>query len=286
MTSPPPVTCYIAGALNKVPEDRREELSRKRKAIAKFLRNGYGITCSCYKVLEAKNEYDNPIEEDLQSIVAGDLSLINSAELFVLCYDGKDIYSWGAAIELGYANSCGKTIVIFNLSKGEDCSFLEKYLPQPKTKVYIIADEESLKDFTDKYQCDMTKITMGKNALTEAHKELDIFSSADSQKDSAPDYTLKSVTTDTLFALEYKGKERHSWEAAIKLGHEYGSRKAIATFNMSMKNIYFFIRYLPQDDEHKVYIITDGKSLEDFKKDNPQVDPDVQDMVDRFENRQ
>ena len=154
---PPPVTCYIAGAMSAVPEERREELSAKRKAIAKFFQDGYSITCNHYKVLTAKPEASNPTQEELQSIVARDLTLVNSAELFVLCYEGKKIYSWGAAIELGYAYANGKTIVLFNLSEGEDLYFFLKLLPQDNDhKVYIIKDKGGLEEFTRDYKCELT----------------------------------------------------------------------------------------------------------------------------------
>ena len=148
------------------------ELSKKRKAIANFFQDGYSITCSHYKVLTAQPEASNPTQEELQSIVARDLTLVNSAELFVLCYEGKKIYSWGAAIELGYAYGCGKTIVIFNLSEGEDTYFFLNYPPQDNDhKVYIVTDNRSLDEFTSEYKCERTDTN--KEEVKKAQKELE-----------------------------------------------------------------------------------------------------------------
>ena len=159
---PLPVTCYIAGAMASVPKDCRDEISTKRKAIAKFFQDGYSLPCSHHLVLTAHPEISNPQSEEEKelksaSIVARDLTLVNSAEFFVLCYEGYKVHSWGAAIELGYAYANGKTIVLFNLSEGEDLYFFLKCLPQDKDhKVYIIKDEESLDEFTRDYKCELT----------------------------------------------------------------------------------------------------------------------------------
>ena len=158
----PPRTCYIAAAMSSVPEDMRPKLREKREAIATFFRDGYSIICSHYKVLYAKPESDpssnperaNPKHAEQVSIVARDLTLVNAAEIFVMCFQGREIYRWGAAIELGYAYGCGKPIVIFNLSD-EDTYFFMKYLPQDANhEVYIIEDKQSLKKFTQEYTPD------------------------------------------------------------------------------------------------------------------------------------
>ena len=155
MSVKPPRTCYIAAAMSSVPDDQRAALRVKREAIATFFKDGYSIICSHYKVLYAEPESDNPTEAESESIVARDLVLVNTAEIFVMCFEGKELYSWGAAIELGYAYGCGKPIVIFNLSPEEDTYFFMKYLPQDTHhQVYIvdIKDKKSLKKFTEKYQ--------------------------------------------------------------------------------------------------------------------------------------
>jgi len=152
MSVKPPRTCYIAAAMSKVPEDMRPKLREKREAIATFFKEGYSIICSHYKVLYAECESDNPEYAEQVSIVARDLTLVNAAEIFVMCFEGSKIYSWGAAIELGYAYGCGKRIVIFNLSN-EDTYFFIKYLPQDANhKVFIIKDKDSLNTFTQNYQ--------------------------------------------------------------------------------------------------------------------------------------
>jgi len=101
--------------------------------------------CSHYKVLYAEPESgptSNPEHAERVSIVARDLTLVNVAEIVVMCFEGREIYSWGAAIELGYAYGCGKRIVIFNLSD-EDTYFFMKYLPQDANhEVYIIEDKQ------------------------------------------------------------------------------------------------------------------------------------------------
>ena len=158
MSMEPPRTCYIAAAMSSVPDDKRPELRKKREAIATFFRDGYSIVCSHYKVLYAEPESggptSNPEYAERVSIVARDLTLVNAAEIVVLCFEGREIYSWGAAIELGYAYGCGKRIVIFNLSD-EDTYFFMKYLPQDANhEVYIIEDEQSLKKFTQEYKPD------------------------------------------------------------------------------------------------------------------------------------
>ena len=91
------------------------------------------------------------------SIVARDLVLVNAAEIFVMCFDGKKIGGWGDCIELGYAYGCGKPIVIFNLSSNlkEDTYFFLKYLPQDaRHQVYIVdnKDNGTLEKFTEDYQ--------------------------------------------------------------------------------------------------------------------------------------
>ena len=176
---PPPPTCYIAGAMSEVPKEQRDTLKDKREAIATFFREGYSIICSHYKVLYARPENEKKPEEpedeprskkrkvtesrptsnpecaEPMSIVARDLVLVNSAEIFVMCFEGKKIYSWGAAIELGYAYGCGKPIVIFNLSPDEDTYFFMKYLPKDaRHQVYIIdnKDNGTLEKFTEDYQ--------------------------------------------------------------------------------------------------------------------------------------
>ena len=176
MSVKPPRTCYIAAAMSSVPDDQRAALRVKREAIATFFRDGYSIICSHYKVLYARPENEEPEEPEEaepkskkrkvaesrltsnpeyaepMSIVARDLVLVNTAEIFVMCFEGKKIRSWGAAIELGYAYGCGKPIVIFNLSK-EDTYFFLKYLPQDANhQVYDITDKKSLKKFTEDYQ--------------------------------------------------------------------------------------------------------------------------------------
>ena len=156
MSVKPPRTCYIAAAMSSVPDDQRAALRVKREAIATFFREGYSIICSHYKVLYAEPESgptSNPEYAEKMSIVARDLVLVNTAEIFVMCFEGKELYSWGAAIELGYAYGCGKPIVIFNLSPGEDTYFFMKYLPQDANhQVYDIKDKKSLKKFTEDYQ--------------------------------------------------------------------------------------------------------------------------------------
>ena len=178
MSVKPPRTCYIAGAMSSVPKEQRDTLKEKREAIATFFRDGYSIICSHYKVLYARPENEKPEEPEAEpkskkrkiaesrptsnpeyaepmSIVARDLVLVNTAEIFVMCFEGKGIGSWGAAIELGYAYGCGKPIVIFNLSPGEDTYFFLKYLPQDTNhQMYIvdIKDKKSLKKFTEDYQ--------------------------------------------------------------------------------------------------------------------------------------
>ena len=158
MSVKPPCTCYIAGAMSSVPDDQRAELRVKREAIATFFRDGYSIICSHYKVLYAEPESgptSNPEYAEQMSIVARDLVLVNTAEIFVMCFEGKKIYSWGAAIELGYAYGCGKPIVIFNLSPGEDTYFFMKYLPKDaRHQVYVVdnKDNGTLEEFTEVYQ--------------------------------------------------------------------------------------------------------------------------------------
>jgi len=157
MSVKPPRTCYIAAAMSSVPEDMRSKLREKREAIATFFRDGYSIICSHYKVLYAEPESgptSNPEHAEQVSIVARDLTLVNVAEIVVMCFEGREIYSWGAAIELGYAYGCGKRIVIFNLSD-EDTYFFMKYLPQdPDHEVHIIEDKQSLRKFTQEYTPD------------------------------------------------------------------------------------------------------------------------------------
>ena len=179
MSVKPPPTCYIAGAMSEVPKEQRDTLKDKREAIATFFRDGYSIICSHYKVLYARPENEkkpeepedepkskkrkvaesrptsNPENAELMSIVARDLVLVNSAEIFVMCFEGKELYSWGAAIELGYAYGCGKPIVIFNLSSNpkEDTYFFMKYLPEDaRHKVYIIDNKDTLEKFTEDYR--------------------------------------------------------------------------------------------------------------------------------------
>lgn len=154
MSVRPPRTCYVAAAMSRVPDEKRPGLRKNREAIATFFRNGYSIICSHYKVLYAECESDNPEYAEQVSIVARDLTLVNAAEIVVMCFEGSKIYSWGAAIELGYAYGCGKPIVIFNLSE-EDTYFFMKYLPQdPEHKVYIVENHKSLMKFTLEYKPD------------------------------------------------------------------------------------------------------------------------------------
>ena len=97
------------------------------------------------------------IHNNCNNRVTRDLTPVNSAELFVLCYEGYKVHSWGAAIELGYAYANGKTIVLFNLSEGEDLYFFLKCLPQDKDhKVYIVTYKRSLDEFTSEYKCELT----------------------------------------------------------------------------------------------------------------------------------
>jgi len=151
----PPRTCYIAAAMSSVPVKERPELQKKRKAIATFFRNGYSIICSHYKVLDAKPESDTTNNsEDVNFVAHNNLILVNAAEILVMCFKGKKIFNWEAAIELGYAYGCGKPIVIFNLSD-EDTYFFMKYLPQDANhEVYIIEDKQSLRKFTQEYTPD------------------------------------------------------------------------------------------------------------------------------------
>ena len=167
MSVKPPRTCYIAAAMSSVPEDQRAgpqvkrddqdgPLVGKRKAIAKFFSDGYSIICSHYKVLHAEPESNNPTEDESRSIVAQDLTLVRAADIVALCFEEekeKKIYSWGAAVELGYAYAYGRPIVIFNLSSSKDTPFFIENLPQDENhKVYIVKDEQSLKKFTEDYQ--------------------------------------------------------------------------------------------------------------------------------------
>ena len=176
MSVKPPRTCYIAAAMSSVSddEDQRAGLRVKREAIATFFRDGYSIICSHYKVLYAEPESgptSNPEYAERMSIVARDLVLVNTAEVFVMCFEGKELYSWGAAIELGYAYGCGKPIVIFNLSPGEDTYFFMKYLPQDANhQVYDIKDKKSLKKFTEEYQ---PEEGYSPEKVNEARKELE-----------------------------------------------------------------------------------------------------------------
>ena len=165
MSVKPPRTCYIAAAMSEVPNDdhqeaelhrKRAELQKKREAIATFFRKGHSIICSHYKVLYAEPESDNPTEAESESIVARDLTLVKAADIVVLCFEEekeKKIFSWGAAIELGYAYAYGRPIVIFNLSSSKNTPFFMKNLPQDENhQVYIVKNKESLEEFTKKYQ--------------------------------------------------------------------------------------------------------------------------------------
>ena len=180
MSVKPPRTCYIAGAMSSVPKDQeqRDKLKDKREAIATFFREGYSTICSHYKVLYARPENEkkpeepedepkskkrkvtesrptsNPEYAEPMSIVARDLVLVNAAEIFVMCFDGKKIGGWGDCIELGYAYGCGKPIVIFNLSDPkEDTYFFMKYLPSDaRHQVYIVDNNGTLEKFTEDYQ--------------------------------------------------------------------------------------------------------------------------------------
>ena len=183
MSTEPPRTCYIAAAMTSVPDDKRPELRKKREAIATFFRDGYSIICSHYKVLYAECESDlkitsNPEYAERVSIVARDLTLVNAAEIVVLCFEGEKIYSWGAAIELGYAYGCGKRIVIFNLSK-KGTYFFMKYLPQDANhEVYIIEDKQSLKKFTQEYKPEghsQEKVDEARKQLEKVLSEFDLF---------------------------------------------------------------------------------------------------------------
>ena len=162
MSVKPLRTCYIAAAMSEVPgqqvkrDDQDVPLVGKRKAIAKFFRDGYSIICSHYKVLYAEPESDNPTEDESKSIVARDLTLVRAADIVALCFEEekeKKIYSWGAAVELGYAYAYGRPIVIFNLSSSKKTPFFIENLPQDENhKVYIVKDRQSLEKFTEDYQ--------------------------------------------------------------------------------------------------------------------------------------
>ena len=81
---------------------------------------------------------------------------MKAADIVVLCFEEekeKKIFSWGAAIELGYAYAYGRPIVIFNLSSSKNTPFFMKNLPQDENhQVYIVKNKESLEEFTKKYQ--------------------------------------------------------------------------------------------------------------------------------------
>jgi len=300
----PPRTCYIAAAMSSVPEDMRPKLREKREAIATFFRDGYSIICSHYKVLYAEPESGPTSNPEDVNFVAHNLILVNAAEIFVMCFEGKKIFNWEAAIELGYAYGCGKPIVIFNLSD-EDTYFFMKYLPQDAGhEVHIIENHDILKYFTEMYksksysQKTMDEVreqllrVLEKDAalssmrpkLRKKRETIAIFLRGDSpfitcdvlctEHEShnpgddervsivARDLTLANVAE--IVVMCFEGREIYSWGAAIELGYAYGCGKRIVIFNLSDEDTYFFMKYLPQDPEHQVYIVENHKSLMKF----------------------
>ena len=140
-------------AATSVQDGMRPELREKREAIAKFLRGDSSTICKdLYDGCESRTSNTECAEQ--VSIVARDLTLVNAAEIVVFCFEGEKIYSWGAAIELGYAYGCGKPVVIVNLSE-EDTYFRTVFMQclptDAKNKVYIVNNKDELKDFAEKF---------------------------------------------------------------------------------------------------------------------------------------
>ena len=118
--------------------------------------------------------------------------------------------------------------------------------------------------FSDGYS-----ITCSHYKILYAEPESDNPTEAESKSIVAGDLTLvRAADIVALCFEEEKEKKIYSWGAAAELGYAYAYGRPIVIFNLSSsKDTPFFMENLPQDENHKVYIVKDKQSLKQFTED-------------------
>ena len=127
------LTYYLAGAMSGVCRGRGQEIVRKRRAIAQYLRS----VCRAVNLLPSviNLDADSGVEWEREAVVARDLALVARADFFVLSYDNY-VGSYGAGIETGYFLTTGKPLLV--IASCKSVPMFVQNLPVVHEKVRLI----------------------------------------------------------------------------------------------------------------------------------------------------
>ena len=277
MSTEPPRTCYIAGAMSSVPVEKRPELRKKREAIATFFRDGYSIICSHYKVLYAEPESGPTSNPEHAEPESGPTSNPEHAEP----ESGPTSNPEHAEPESGPTSNPEhaepESVPTSNPEHAEPesgpTSNSEHAEPESgPTSNPEHAEPESVPTSNPEHaEPESGPTSNSEHAEPESgptsnpeHAEPESGPTSNPEHASIVARDLTLVNVAEIVVMCFEGRKIYSWGAAIELGYAYGCGKRIVVFNLSDEDTYFFMKYLPQDANHEVYIIEDKQSLKKF----------------------